>query len=498
MPKYIKPPNEEDVTDYLRLLYLKTEQRLIKEIKRKRANGYVDYAEVAALERTQKILQDMVDESWDYIPTMLEKIFYKTEGAAKGYANARSLTITQTGVVQQLSNNLLGEIMEASASAQKSVETIFTIARQEEDALRKAALKTVAESQAAGYGARSAKVNMEKILRKQGITAFTDKAGRNWSLPDYCNMATRTTARQAQVAAILTADPEHDLYKIVKIGSTCPICAPLEGRVYSRSGTNPDYPAITKAYGKVDAAGSDDISNTYLNIHPNCLHSVVKYTTIGKSEEQIQKDKDFSSFEKNPITNDPRSKKQIKAYREKVRNRQRLLSDKKQYEQYKKIYGKDFPKSFDAFREMKYNNVKEWDRFKSEKQDYINRMDFSQMNGLKRSLGNKEVRLWYKAHDEKIPEIIDKSKPLKEQAMQAFQLRNEHRVQARELMRDIKAREELDRIHKNPTFEEIMEHKKKKYGLTDEEAYEDIIRSSATTNKKYDKIAGVDREENKT
>ncbi|MCI9542391.1 MAG: hypothetical protein HFG39_15410 [Lachnospiraceae bacterium] len=361
MVKYIKPPDkEEDVMAYLRFLYLKTEQRLIHEIKRKRTHNYVDYAEVAALERTQKILQEMVDNSWDYIPAMLEKIFYKTEKAAKGYANARSLTIAQTSAIQQLSNNLLGEVMEASASAQKSVEKIFLLARQEEDALRKAALKTVTESKAAGYGARQAKVDMEKILRSQGITSFTDKAGRKWSLSDYCNMATRTTARQAQVAAILTADPGHDLYKIVKIGATCPVCAPLEGRVYSRSGTNPEYPALTKAFGKIDAAGSDDISNTYLNIHPNCLHSIVKYTTIGKSEEQIQKDKDFSSFEKNPITNDPRSKKQIEAYREKVRNRQKLLRDKKQHKAYQEVLGNKVPKDFEKFREMKYNKTEQW------------------------------------------------------------------------------------------------------------------------------------------
>lgn len=76
--------------------------------------------------------------------------------------------------------------------------------------------------------------SMTRELQQEGVTAFVDKAGRHWSLQDYCNMATRTTARQAEVSAILTADPEHDLYKIVKIGSTCPICAPLEGRVYSR------------------------------------------------------------------------------------------------------------------------------------------------------------------------------------------------------------------------------------------------------------------------
>ena len=51
MTKKIRPAKETDVTAYLRRLFLKTEQELIREIKRKRSAGYVDYAEVAALER---------------------------------------------------------------------------------------------------------------------------------------------------------------------------------------------------------------------------------------------------------------------------------------------------------------------------------------------------------------------------------------------------------------------------------------------------------------
>ena len=196
---------------------------------------------------------------------------------------------------------------------------------------------------------------MARELQQEGVTAFVDKAGRHWSLQDYCNMATRTTARQAEVSAILTADPEHDLYKIVKIGSTCPICAPLEGRVYSRSGTNPDYPPLAKAFGKIDPDGGDDLTNTYLNIHPNCLHSIVKYTTMGKTEKQIQGDKDFSSFEKNPVTVDPRTRKQREAYQEKVRNRQRLLRDHRQHQEYRRILGDEVPKDFEKFQELKYN-----------------------------------------------------------------------------------------------------------------------------------------------
>ena len=58
-------------------------------------------------------------------------------------------------------------------------------------------------------------------------------------------------------------------------------------------------------------------------------------------------------------------------------------------------------------------------------------------------------------------------------------------------MKDLKAKAELDKKHRNPTFDEILEHKKKKYGLSEDEAYRDIIRSSTTTNKRYDKMAGV-------
>lgn len=360
MPQMIRPPGSKDETAYLRVLFLKTEQRLIAEISRKRSQGYVDYAEVAALNRTQQILQEMVDESWSYVPAMIEKIFYKSEAAANGYKNAAGLTASQLGIVQQLSNNLLGDIVEASVTAQKNIEETFQVGRREADKVREAALKSVAEARAAGYGSGKAAISMAQELRSAEITAFTDKAGRNWGLQDYCNMATRATARQAEVSAVLTADPDHDLYRIVKIGSTCPMCAPLEGRVYSRSGTNPDYPPLASAFGKIDPSGSNDLSNTYLNIHPNCLHALVKYTTIGKSEAQIQKDKDFSSFEKNPVTADPRSKKQIAAYKEKIRNRQKLLSDYRQHERYRAILGNDAPKSFEKFQELKYNKGEGW------------------------------------------------------------------------------------------------------------------------------------------
>ncbi len=352
MNKLIRPPMATDVTAFMRMLFLRTEQNLIHEITRKRNAGLVDYAEAASLERVQKILQGMVDESWSYVPKMVETIFYRSDKDAAGYRNARALTTSQTAAAQQLTNNLLGEIMEASETAYRSVQEFYTIARLEADPFREAALGQVLRQQASGRGWTLSSAKMTQELKDTGVTAFVDKAGRRWSLQSYCNMAVRTTSRQAEIAAILTAD-EYDLWQIVKIGSTCPVCAPLEGRIYSKSGTNPDYPPLSLAFGKIDPQGTDGLANTYLNIHPNCLHTLVKYTTIGKTEKQIQKDKDFSNPEKNPLNRDPRTQKQIREYREKELARRKLLNDMNQWKRYKALLGDRMPKTFETFRKHK-------------------------------------------------------------------------------------------------------------------------------------------------
>lgn len=385
MATKIRPPQTADVTALLRNLFLRTEKELIREITRKRNAGHVEYAEVAALERVQKILQSMVDTSWSYVPAMIEKIFYHSDKDAAGYANARSMpgmySVTQIALMEQLANNLQGELLEMAGTAKKSVESVFTIARLENDPYRKLALEQVLRQEAAGKPWIRTSEDLIKEMETNGITGFTDKAGRRWSIQAYGNMAVRTTARQAEVAALLSSD-DYDLWQITKVGTTCPVCAPLEGRVYSKSGTNPDYPPLTVAFGKVDPAGSNDLSNTYLNIHSNCLHALIKYTTIGKSAERIQKDKDFSSIEKNPLNRDPRTKKQIAAYREKEKNRQKLLRDMKQHKEYRAILGNDIPKDFAKFRNLKYNDPERWHLYEDYKKSVKKGM-ISPLSGVK-------------------------------------------------------------------------------------------------------------------
>ena len=375
MPTLNRAPNEKELQKLIQI-FLKAETDIINEIGRLRSMGNVDYHAVAALERVQAILRKMESDSWEYVPRMIEQMFYvrvpearriEGETPAKhfmGYINAMSLTGEQTAIVDTLVQNLMGEITDAAMTAMATVQSAV-VGRTEPDVYRRVGLEQVANMQATGRGANIAVPGFVEALRREGITAFVDKAGRNWSLHTYCSMVTRTTSRQAEVMAVLTADDAHDLYQISSHGTTCKLCAPYEGRVYSKSGNDPDFPPLADAFGKVDPAGPDILSNTWLNIHPNCLHSVYPWTAAGRTPEEIQKIKDFSNPAKNPYSVDPRTQKQVEAYRAKEAARRRWLMDYRQFEKYRLTIPNATPKTFATFQKHKQADdakYREWKR----------------------------------------------------------------------------------------------------------------------------------------
>jgi len=358
--------------------FLRAETDIVNEIARLRQRGLADYHAEAALERVQAILRKLEDESWTYVPRMIEREFYVQhpearkpldipETAAKhasGYANAAALTGEQTDIVQRLTMNLMGEIDAAAATVTATLQSAL-IGRVEPDIFRRVGLEQVLAMEATGRGAYKELPKFVEALRREGVTAFIDRAGRHWSLYTYGSMVLRTTTRQAEVLSVLTRDPEHDLYKISSHNTTCKKCAPLEGRVYSRSGTDPDFPPLAAAFGKVDPAGPDTLANSWLNIHPNCLHVLIAWTPAGRSEEELRKIKAFSSFTTNPPDRDPRTEKQIEAYRLKERGRAKWLVDYRQFERYRLTIPDATPKTFAAFQRHKQaddEKYKAWEK----------------------------------------------------------------------------------------------------------------------------------------
>lgn len=374
MPTLRRAPNERELQKLISI-YLKAETDIINEIGRLRSQGLADYHAVAALERVQEILRKMESDAWDYVPKAIEKQFYvrvpearkilePLEKHQRGYLNASNLTSDQMNIVQRLTQNLMGEITDAAMTVMATIQSAI-LGRVEPDIYRQVGLEQVAAMQATGRGVSRTVPGFVEQLRREGVTAFIDKAGRHWSLHTYATMVTRTTSRQAEVLSVLSADPDHDLYIISSHGTTCALCAPYEGRVYSKSGTDPVFPPLASAFGKVDPGGPDDLANTWLNIHPQCQHVLLAWTPAGRTPEEIQKIKDFSNPRKNPFTVDPRSKKQIEAYRKKEEARTKWLEQYRQWERYRMTLGDKVPKTYQTFERHKLagdDKYKEWER----------------------------------------------------------------------------------------------------------------------------------------
>lgn len=363
MPTLARASPDRELERLIRL-YLRAETDIINEIGRLRSRGLVDYHAVAALERVQAILRQLEADDWESVPRLVEAQFYVRRPDARavpgetvekhrtGYLNAQPLTSTQTDIVQRLTMNLMGQLTDAHSTVLAGLQSAL-LGRTEPDFYRRVGLEQVAAQQAVGRSINQSVPSFVDALRREGVTAFTDKAGRNWSLHTYASMVSRSTARQAEILSVLTADEGHDLYQISAHGTTCRLCAPYEGRVYSKSGKDPDFPPLSDAFGKVDADGPDDLSNSWLNIHPNCLHSLRPWTPAGRTPEELERIKRFSNPKTNPYSRDPRTEAQIKAYRNKEKGRAKFLRNYRQWEKYRTTLGDEVPKTFATFQRHK-------------------------------------------------------------------------------------------------------------------------------------------------
>ncbi len=107
------------------------------------------------------------------------------------------------------------------------------------------------------------------------------------------------------------------------------------------------------------------------------------------------------------------------------------------------------------------------------------------------TLSNVDARKWYLEQEAKIPDLIDDSLPLEQQARQAFDLRNQYRTQARELMSDRQLAESLYATDPNLTWEQIIQKQIDK-GLSGDDIYKAIIESSQHSRTSVNQSLGLE------
>lgn len=337
--------------NYLMKIFNKIEIDILKYIAQSKNIGLSTYKQRQLLDFIRKEVYKTYGFIDKNLPDLIKEEFIKSKLVK--YPNEYILNAREIKLIQNIINNYMGQLFEITNNTINNIYKLNNEAKQE------------AVNTASSYYQRELNYSetfLDKI-QKEGLVCFTDKGGKNWTYGDYGNMLSRTTIAITQNYGTVFTYDKIDLYQMSSHGTTCPICAPLEGRVYSRSGENPNYPSMAEAFGKIDKNGSSDVTNTYLIPHPNCLHRMTPFIEENKTEEEIKKIREFSSFETNPKNIDPRSQKEIDDYRNKERGRRKLLND---YKEFKKILlnNPQAPKTFQTFLKHKQLNSEKYQNWK--------------------------------------------------------------------------------------------------------------------------------------
>lgn len=215
-----------------------------------------------------------------------------------------------------------------------------------------------------GETLRQAQANIALKLEQQGIRAVRIiRNGRPVyiQLDHYSAMVARSTTAEATNQAVLrrVVDVNGDLVKMSTHFGACPICFPLQGRVYSITGDTPGYPRLEIAY-----------SGGFANIHPHCKHRLMPYIPELKSPAEIKKDKAFSNrtFELEDMS--PAVQKiyarQLKAYNAGQEKRRGVYFNREQWKRYMARMGSDAPQTFSGFMRIKNNNSDSWNDLRAD------------------------------------------------------------------------------------------------------------------------------------
>jgi hypothetical protein len=114
--------------------------------------------------------------------------------------------------------------------------------------------KAVAKQQL-GISPRQAIAEACTEWAEQGLNAFTDSAGRNWTPEAYAQTVIRSNMVQAATETQFTRMEElgEDLVEISSHIGARPKCAPYQGRIFSLSGESKNYPPLSStSYGEPD------------------------------------------------------------------------------------------------------------------------------------------------------------------------------------------------------------------------------------------------------
>jgi len=174
---------------------------------------------------------------------------------------------------KELIRQTLEDLYKANATFSDVAEQYLGMLAEANRGIQKVQAFTGAEeAEIAEMAARAARQGVARQTLKNQIRdflaeklkgeAFIRINGRNYNAGKYAELVARVRLREAATEATLNSAKEydHDLVEIPAKGGSCDICQEIEGKIYSISGADPEYPPLT--------------DENRPPIHPRCRHYV--------------------------------------------------------------------------------------------------------------------------------------------------------------------------------------------------------------------------------
>lgn len=253
----------EGSIDGLIRIYQNAYVRIIQEIVTATEAGRIRRARVLA--RINNDLEELGVDVYEWVKKEIPQ--YYLDGANVAQQDLRALGVdvsksSQFAVVNQeaikaLTDETALQFAEGIRGMSRSANRILS------DTLKQQLNYIIAEGRLTGETRKTISAALRVRLEQDGITALTDRAGRNWTFDNYTRMLARTKAVEARNQGLTNRmlASGYDLVQVTNHGSKHRACARWEGEVLSLTGNTPGYPTV------------DDARSAGL-FHPNCEHAI--------------------------------------------------------------------------------------------------------------------------------------------------------------------------------------------------------------------------------
>ena|GEM_PF-852624 len=358
--------------DYLAEVFRQAQLTLIRIITGSSGAGTKTYYNTV-LRQLEKLMRQLSAETGKFIDMTIPAAYREGLDAVYDYFTRNGLAMKQPDMFARINSDAVHELCSEmqhhidSGISQAGRRVIRYVDSARDNALRQSGLRSSAVKIAAGQTVRDMQKELTKRLTEEGFLTVQygsgDKAYQV-SLESYAAMVSRSTTREAGNLARENQliHNGYDLMMMTEHYPTCPVCAMLQGRVYSISGNDKRFPPLSRAF-----------SSGYKNVHPNCSHVMTPWIEELQSPEELKEalEKSGRPFQ------DLRSEEERALYSQQQAQARQLRADRSQFQRYKARLGDKAPSGFAQFRKLKTAGGEPWKELAKSYRESVDRSSIS-------------------------------------------------------------------------------------------------------------------------